>query len=268
LRREGDRYELVELSLNYLVKDSSLYFGDYILEKRALDAAWANLEQAVKTGKALERVNDQASGEEFFRYLAAAIFPISYTTAQMLADELGLGSGQGAVRVLDLAAGSGVWSIPMAQSNENVTVDALDFPGILEVTQKFASKFGVAHRYNYLPGNWRDVKLEPATYDVVTLGHILHCEGKRLSQELLAACFAALKPGGTVVIAEFLSNEDRTGPAFAQMFAINMFLMTDSGCIFTVSELEQMLLEAGFRGTRRLSLPYWGEESPLLLAQK
>jgi ubiquinone/menaquinone biosynthesis C-methylase UbiE len=267
LSHSGDRYQLVELAENYLVKDSPLFVGDYILQKGALDAAWERLTEAVKSGKPLETVNEQESGEEFFRYLTAAIFPLSFTTAQMTADELSA-SNKGAIRVLDLAAGSGVWSIPIAQSNPEAKVDALDFPGILEVTDSFTRKFKVGHQYNHLAGNWRDIKLEPNAYDMVMLGHILHCEGKELSIEMLKACFSATKPGGTLVIAEFLSNEMRSGPPFAQMFAVNMFVMTQSGCVFTMDELKQMLSGAGFSDIRRLNLPYWGDESPVVVAKK
>jgi ubiquinone/menaquinone biosynthesis C-methylase UbiE len=268
LRKNADRYELTELSSLYLVKDSDLFFGKYILSRDVIDEGWQHLSDVVRTGKSHARVNLQSEGEAFFKELTVSIFPINYTTAQMLADELKVATMSGTVNVLDLAAGSGVWSLPMAQVNKNVHVDALDFPGVLEVTKQFATKFGVADRYSYLAGNWKDVELKPDHYDFILLGHILHSEGKQLSQELLNKCAKALKKGGRLIIAEFFENEDRSGPVFAALFAVNMMIATESGCVFTVNELAGMLEQAGLRDPRRMKLPYWEDQSPLMVAEK
>src|SRR5262249_25376073 len=151
------------------------------------------------------------------------------------------------VQVLDLAAGTGVWSLPMAQCNKNVKVDALDFAPILAVTKEYATKFGVADRYNYLSGGWQDVKLQAGHYDFIILGHILHSEGKELSQRMLKYCADALKPGGKLIVAEFFSNNEQTGPVFSSLFALNMMIVTTDGCVFTVSELQDMIKQAGLQ---------------------
>jgi 2-polyprenyl-3-methyl-5-hydroxy-6-metoxy-1,4-benzoquinol methylase len=262
------RYSLTETSEAYLVKTSDYYFGRYILANDLIGQAWAKLTDSIRSGKPQARVNSQKEGEEFFRDLVVAIFPMNFSTAQTLADEMKISSMSGEVRVLDLAAGSGVWSLPMAQANKNVRVDALDFPTVLEVTKEFATRFGVADRYSYLSGAWREVKLQPEQYDVIILGHILHSEGKQASIDLLKYCSAALKKGGTLVVAEFLENEDRSGPMFPALFAINMMLATETGCVFTTEELKGMLQDAGLHDAHRLKLPYWEEQSPVMTAKK
>lgn len=263
-----EQYDLTEVSRLYLVKSSQTYFGNYVLAADLVDIAWRELTNALKDGKQRAMVNNDQEAAQFFPKLAENIFPINYTTAAVVARQLKVESLNTEFRVLDLACGSAVWSIPFAELNKHVRVDALDFPPVLEVAKRFAAQHEVGAQYNFLPGNWRDVSLEKNTYDVVTLGHILHSEGKELSIALVAKAVEVLKPGGTLVVAEFLSNDERNGPIFAALFALNMFLLTEKGCVFSVSEMTALMQEQGLKDVNRLHLPFWGSESPVMVGRK
>jgi ubiquinone/menaquinone biosynthesis C-methylase UbiE len=170
------------------------------------------------------------------------------------------------LKVLDVAAGSGVWSIPFAQAHRQTRVEALDFPAVLGVTRKVTENFGVAAQYEDIGGNWRQAKLAPDSYDVIILGHILHSEGAAASRELLTACHKAMKPGGTLLIAEFMPNQERTAPVAALLFAVNMYLLTTSGCVFSFDELSNLCKSAGFKAVyRHQGVEY---DSPVVLASK
>ena len=156
----------------------------------------------------------------------------------------------------------------MARANKGVKVDVLDFPKVLEMTKTFTTKFEVADQYKNIEGNWSDVKFERAAYDIIILGHILHSEGRDRSKELIAECFEALKPGGKLVIAEFIANDDRTGPPQALLFEINMLINTDKGCVFSEGELKKLLRDQGFQIAERLELPLFEKQSPIVIATK
>src|SRR5205823_1827698 len=66
-------------------------------------------------------------------------------------------------------------------------------------------------------------------YDIATLGHILHSEGEERSRQLLKKTFRALKSGGTIAIAEWLVNDERTQPLPPLMFAVQMLVNTEKG---------------------------------------
>ena len=154
------------------------------------------------------------------------------------------------VRVLDLAAGSGVWGIALAQGSEQATVTAVDWPEVIPITRKTVGKFGLAERYSFIAGDLLQVDFGSG-HTVATLGHILHSEGRDRSRELLKKTFQALAPGGTIAIAEFLVNADRTGPLNGLFFALNMLVNTDSGDTYSFEEISGWLKEAGFTDTRR-----------------
>ncbi|HEX5324133.1 MAG TPA: methyltransferase, partial [Capsulimonadaceae bacterium] len=81
----------------------------------------------------------------------------------------------------------------------------------------------------------------------------------------LKKVYAALAPGGTIAIAEMVPNDERTGPPFPLIFAVNMLVNTEKGDTYTFGELSQWLREAGFTDCRTLDAP---GPSPLILATK
>jgi hypothetical protein len=140
----------------------------------------------------------------------------------------------------------------------------VDWPEVIPVTRKTVGKFGLAERYSYIAGDLLQVDFGSG-HTVATLGHILHSEGRDRSRTLLKKTFQALAPGGTIAVAEFLVNEDRTGPLNGLFFAINMLVNTDTGDTYSFEEISSWLTEAGFTNARTLDAP---GPSPLILATK
>src|SRR5690606_26058866 len=120
-------------------------------------------------------------------------------------------STQQPISVLDLAAGSGVWSIALAQQSPQVRVTAVDWEEVLTVTRRVSERFGLSDRFTYVAGDLHETDFG-SNHNIATLGHILHSEGEERSRALLRKTFDALAPGGEIVIGEFLVNEERTGP--------------------------------------------------------
>jgi len=252
LTKDEKGFNTTEESHYYLVSTSPLYIGGIFQAGSSTRDAWMNLETVVREGKPHSEINKQSTAEDFFPALAAALFPMNYAYGQRLAEFFNVEGKTEKIRVLDLACGSGVWSIPLARASKNVSVDGLDFPSVLEVAKQFTEKSAVKDQYNYLKGNWQDIALADDEYDIAILGHILHSEGKERSRELLSYVQKSLKQGGSIAIAEFLVDETRTAPSFSAMFAVNMYLVTTDGCVFSNDELREMLKEAGFSNVREL----------------
>ena len=265
LEKKGDTYALAPESAAFLVSTKPAFQGGFLRHASTqLIPNWLHLADIVATGKGVEAVNQEGPGSEFFKKFVIDILPVSLPAAQILGKSLKLESATAPVKVLDIAAGSGVWGIGVAMASPHVRVTAVDWAEVIPVTQKVAARFNLADRFTYISGDLGTVDFGTG-YNVATLGQILHSEGKQRSRELIAKVFAALAPGGTIAIAEFLVNADRTGPVNGLLFAVNMLVATENGDTFSFEEISAWLKEAGFVNPRTLDAP---GPSPLILATK
>lgn len=264
-RDEQGRYALTPESATYLVQGKPDYRGGMLRHTSTqLLPKWMQLNDIVRTGKPAVSVNRENEGSSFFQEFVEDLFPFNHASAQALAGILGVASATKPVHVLDLAAGSGVWGIVLAQKSPQVRVTAVDWPSVLAVTRRVAERQGVADRFRFVGGDLHEADFGSG-HDVATLGHILHSEGETQSRRLLQKTFAALAPGGTAVIAEFLVQDDRKGPPQGLIFGVNMLVNTDDGDTFSFEEIRRWLEEAGFRDARTVECP---GPSPLILATK
>ena len=141
---------------------------------------------------------------------------------------------------------------------------AVDLEGVLPVTRKTVARFGLETRFDFLAGDVLKADIGSG-YTVAIIGHLLHGLGVKDSQHLIRRVAAALAPGGTIAIAEYLVNKDRTGPPHGLNFAINMLVFTEKGDTFSFEEISGWLNEAGFKNARLVEAP---GPSPLILATK
>ncbi len=265
LVRSGDRYQLTPESVAFLVSGKNPYYGGFMKHiSRQLIPQWLDLEQVVKTGKPARRVNAQKEGVKFFAEFVESILPLSYAAAKTLGEHLKISQAKNPVSVLDIAAGSGVWGIALAEQSKKVQISAVDWPDVLAITQKVARQHGVGGQLKKIPGDLAKVDFGK-NHNVATLGHILHSEGAARSRQLLKKIFKALAPGGTIAIMEFLVNEQRTAPPVSLLFTVNMLVNTETGDTFSFQEISGWLREAGFVKPRLLEAP---AVSPLVLATK
>jgi SAM-dependent methyltransferase len=177
---------------------------------------------------------------EFARSMAPMMAPLSGPLATIALDGLA-----GPVKVLDIAAGHGLFGIEIAKLNQQAHIVAVDWAKVLEVAQDNALKAGVADRYQSLPGSAFDV-VYGGPYDIALLTNFLHHFDHETCVGILKKVFDALKPGGRVATLEFVPNADRISPPMAAAFSLTMLLSTPAGDAYTFKELEAMHHEAGF----------------------
>ena len=124
---------------------------------------------------------------------------------------LALQGRTGPMRVLDIAAGHGLFGIEIAKQNPQAHVTGLDWAPVLEVALDNAKKAGVQDRYDMLPGSAFDVDFG-GPYDIVLLTNFLHHFDPDTNVGLLKKIRSVLKPGGSVATLEFVPNDDRVSP--------------------------------------------------------
>lgn len=249
-KEKPNYYELVPCSARFLVQSSPEYVGA-MHENDDHWNAWSHLNQVIKTGRPWVNVDQANKAEEFFPQLVKSLHPMSLGRASRLADQLLQQQQQNlteSCQVLDVACGSAVWSIPLAEKSKNVMVTAQDFPKVLQLTKTYVQHHGVEQQYKYLPGDLNAVDFGENTYDLVLLGNIVHSEGAESSQRLFRRLSKALKKGGggggRVVVIDMFPNNERTGPAYPLLFALNMLVNTTQGDTFTLEEYTRWFQQA------------------------
>jgi SAM-dependent methyltransferase len=256
LTKQGDRYGLTLDSSVFLDKRSPAYLGgaiEFLGSPKLTDGAKYMTEAVRKGGTAMP--DDGTIGPEnpvwvtFARSMAALMDLPSQLMAK-LADP----QGDRKLKVLDIAAGHGLFGIAFAKNNPQVEVTAVDWKAVLEVAKENAQKAGVADRYTTIEGSAFDVEYGSG-YDLVLLTNFLHHFDAPTCETLLRKVHAALADGGRAVTLEFVPNDDRVTPPDAAGFSMMMLTSTPSGDAYTFAELERMAANAGFSRSTLHPLP-------------
>ena len=173
--------------------------------------------------------------------------------AQLLAGLVG-GDAQQPLRILDVAAGHGLFGITSAQRYPRAHVTALDWPNVLAVANENAQRAGVADRYELRPGSAFDVDWG-GPYDLVFLTNFFHHFDIPTCERIAAKAFAALAPGGRALTLEFVPDADRVSPPATATFALVMLATTARGDAYTFAEYERVFAKAGFARSEFHALP-------------
>jgi ubiquinone/menaquinone biosynthesis C-methylase UbiE len=173
-------------------------------------------------------------------------------------------STPGPLRVLDIAAGHGLFGVTIAQRNPQAEIVATDWPSVLAVAAENARAAQVQDRHHTLPGDAFKVDF-PGGFVVALITNFLHHFDPSTCTAFLKKVHAALKPGGRVAVLEFVPNPDRISPPTPARFSLTMLANTPSGDAYTFAELRQQLEAAGFHDISAHPLP---TPQTVLLAQK
>jgi 2-polyprenyl-3-methyl-5-hydroxy-6-metoxy-1,4-benzoquinol methylase len=216
--------------------------------------SFGNVAAAVrKGGTVLGTENATAAENPIWVEFARSMAPLARLSSQLLASMLDAGAGK-PWKVLDVAAGHGLFGIAIAAANPKARVTALDWPNVLAVAEEHAREAGVADRIRMLPGDAFAVDWGTG-YDLVLLTNILHHFDEPGCEALLATAHRALAPGGRAVLLEFVPDESRVSPPLAATFALVMLAMTPGGDAYTFAEYERMCRKAGFGKTELMAMP-------------
>jgi precorrin-6B methylase 2 len=256
LTKDDGGYSLTTDSAVFLNKNSPAYTGGVIefLLSPLLMRGFDNLTDAVRQGgTVLPEDGTVAPEHPVWVHFARAMAPMMMMPAQMMSKLIEMKQGR-KLKVLDIAAGHGMFGITVAQSNPDAEIIAVDWPNVLEVAQENAHKAGVGDRYSTIAGSAFDVDFG-RNYDIVLLTNFLHHFDVKTCEALLKKVHAALVDGGRAVTVEFVPNEDRISPPPSAMFSLVMLGSTPSGDAYTFGEFEKMFTNAGFGRSELHQLP-------------
>jgi hypothetical protein len=224
------------------------------LSNPAMREPYAHLADIVRAGRTTLPGHGSVEPEnpiwvQFAESMAPMMAPLASPLGALVLD-----GHTGPMRVLDIAAGHGLFGIEIAKQNPQAHVTGLDWAPVLHVALENARKAGVQDRYDMLPGSAFEVEFG-GPYDAVLLTNFLHHFDPPTCVGLLKKVHAALGPGGRAATLEFVPNEDRVSPPMPAAFSMTMLASTAAGDAYTFSELSRMYSEAGFQGVTAHPVP-------------
>ena len=266
LEKAGGTYQLKPESAMFLSKRSPAYLGT-TANFLALPEIMNNfnvLTDAVRRGGVSEKGGNTVADENpIWIEFARAMVPMAMPSAFAIADLLAIESA-GPVQVLDIAAGHGMFGIVLAERNPKVGVVAVDWAPVLAVAEEHARARGVQGRYRPRPGDAFKVEFGE-DYDIALVTNFLHHFDQATCTAFLSKIHRALKPGGRVVVLEFVPNPDRISPPMAAAFSLTMLAGTPAGDAYTFEEFRRQLEGAGFKDVTAHPLP---SPQTVLIARK
>lgn len=264
LMKNDGRYALAPESATFLDRRSPACIAgtaQFLASDQNITESLTLADCVRKGGTVLPGQGSVEPDNPFWVLFARAMAPLLVMPARIIAEKT---AGAGPVKVLDIAAGHGIFGIEVAKRNPQADITALDWASVLEVAKENAEKAGVGARYHLKPGNAFDVDLG-SDYDIVLIPNFLHHFGPAAIDGFLRRVHAALRPSGKAVTMEFCPNEDRIAPRTPVRFAITMLLDTIDGDAYTLREIEAMFRKAGFSSSRGEMLP---TEQTVIVSEK
>ncbi|CAE6824193.1 methyltransferase [Paraburkholderia haematera] len=255
LQKETGCYRLTPSTSVFLSTSSPAWMGSIVdfFAAPEMIALWLDDPVAfVRNGGSIG-LGNMAPDHPVWVKFARAMVPFVAPIAQNIAQQVGTWP-QAPKRVLDIAAGHGLFGISIAKAVPGAEVVATDWQAVLEVAKENAAAAGVSARYHTVAGSAFEVEWG-TNFDLVLLTNFLHHFDRSTCVELLTRVRRSLSPGGRVLAVDMVPDEDRVSPPFAAAFSFVMLASTPRGDAYTVREFEEMGSEAGFSKVSVAPLP-------------
>jgi len=251
LLKENGRFSNSPAAQRCLVPGSPDYLGGLMHTVHLWDT-WSTLTEAVRTGTAVPPRGAGRKGEEWLPAFIAAMHDRAVLQAPASVGQIDISR---VTRVLDVGGGSGAYAMAFVRAKTGITATVFDLPEVLPLTRSYIERGGLAARVDTAAGDYLQEELG-RDFDLVFLSAIVHSNSPPENAELILKCARALRPGGSVVVQDFIMDEERVTPSHGALFALNMLVGTSSGDTYTEGEVSGWMKEAGLSGVSRQGTPF------------
>lgn len=248
LIKDGNSYSNSGAALDFLSSTSEKYIGHIILHHHHILDGWAQLQDAVTSGRPVET---RSYGEDIERQsFLMGMFNLAMGIAPGLTSQIDL---TGRRHLLDLGGGPGTYAIHFCLANPDLSAVIYDRPTTEPFAMQTVEKFGLTNRISFAGGNFNSDPITIGPYDVAWLSHILHSNSPEECQGILHRTASAMEPGGLIMIHEFILDNSKDSPEFPALFSLNMLINNEGGRSYSEEELRIMLKNAGAKNIERHS---------------
>jgi len=240
-------YQLTTTSSVFLNRTSPACMASMVefLNSPKLMAGFVNFTETVRRGTTqLETggVNEPECSD--WVTFAENMTPLMSGACELVSEECARKAGP-RMKVLDVAAGHGLFGISVAHRIREAQITAQDWPNVLKIAQRNANSAGVGDRYHLLPGDIFKVDLD-GEYDVILVANLLHHFDQPACIRLLEKLHQSMAEEGRLIILEFVPDEDRVTPPIPASFALMLLGVTPAGDVYSARQLDEFLSAARF----------------------
>ena len=241
-------FHATDVAREYLVSTSPFFLGPYYAstKERPVVKDFVTILRTDKPANWASYKDEKTWTEamltdEFATTFTAAMDCRGFTLGPALAKKI---STAGRTRLLDIAGGSGIYACTITAHHPHLTATVLERPPVDGIARRMIEKRGYSARVSVIAGDMFTDPL-PSDHDVHLFSNVLHDWDVAKVRPLLAASYAALPPGGLLVIHDAHLNADKTGPLPVAAYSALLMSVTEGKC-YATSEMETLLTAAGF----------------------
>jgi hypothetical protein len=243
------QYLNTELAATCLVPGRPHYQGHIIQHNANSAPLWLQLGHSLRTGKAVRATGEERSPEEL-RAFILGMSDIGRLSAREMLDVIDLSPF---TNMLDVGGGPGTYALTFLDAYPRMRATIFDRPAVLEIAREQAATAGLTGRITFQEGDLTTDSLGEG-YDLILVSNIIHSYSAKVNKQLVVKCFDALVSRGTLIVKDFLTNDDRSGPAFSLLFALRMQIANGEGDTYSCKEVASWTDDAGFQYGRLINL--------------
>ena len=245
---DGSVFRVTQLAREHLVRNSPFFIGPYYasLKDRPVVRDFVTI---LRTGKPAnwgsyrdEKPWSEAMlTDEFATSFTAAMDCRGVYLGAAMARVLDL---EGRTRLLDIAGGSGIYACAITTQHPQLRATVFERPPVDGIARTMIQRYGGSGKVAVSAGNMFTDPL-PRGFDLHLYSNVLHDWDVGKVRLLLAASFAALEPGGMLIVHDAHVNADKTGPLPVAKYSALLMSVTEGKC-YSTREMETLLHETGF----------------------
>ena len=252
--KHGDVFQNTDIAEAYLVNGKPGFLGPALAYNGDVYPLWGELATVIQQGRATaspdQYLGDDESRTRNFVYgMHHRALGVGRAVAQVI-------DLKGCTRLADIGGGPGTYSALLTQQTPNLKATVLDLPGVVAIAEEIVASMSASEAVTCMPFDYYRDDLH-ISYDAALISGVLHREQPDGARALIAKAAGNLEPGGVFYISDVMLDDDRAGPLFGTMFALNMRVLAHDGRCHSVAEQKAWLEEAGciVRDVTRLPAP-------------
>jgi len=254
LRADQAQYALAPVARKWLLKDSPQSLRDKMLGQ-FIEWEWIEgYEEFVDSGTPLD-LHVVLSDDEWGRY-QRSMRALASSSASEVARRTPVPNG--ARDMLDIGGSHGYYSVVICRRHAGLRAVILDLPEAVKHAAPILAREGMSDRVMHRAGNALTDDPGTEAWDLVFIANLMHHFDERTNRDLVRRIAHALRPGGILVIQEFIRLQSPGEGGQSGALLDLYFALTSQSGTWSLAEIAGWQKEAGLmprKPIRLLSIP-------------